>query len=73
MMFLPGMPCGMGVMPWYGLPLGLPQSLDDNLVRLFQAYASFGDRRNTQFLSDFKFMKLTREAKLVVRGRPGPP
>jgi hypothetical protein len=44
--------------------------MDDTLVRVFQAYASFGDRKNTQLLSDFKFLKLAREAGISVHCPP---
>ncbi len=40
---------------------------EDTLVRIFQAYSSFGDRKSTQHMSDFKFLKLAREAALIVR------
>ena len=48
------------------------ETIVDVLQRVFQYFTSFGDRKNTQYMTDFKFYKLLRHAKLMVRaGREG--
>lgn len=43
------------------------QTMVEVLRKVFQYFTSFGDRRNLTWMSDFKFYKLLRHAKLVVR------
>lgn len=38
----------------------------DVLRRIFQNFTMFGDRRNTQFMTDFKFYKIISLAKIAV-------